>query len=87
VRIANRTAIFRSAMRGTAQLRLAIDIGSEPISGWVSNGTEELKPFRGWIELASVIEFARAADPAHGELGEAPTERLGSIPGANADGL
>ena len=71
---------------GTAQLRLAIDIGSEPISGWVSNGVGDSRPFEGWIELASVIEAARAAEVALGKSGNGRTERLGSIPGANAPG-
>jgi hypothetical protein len=73
--------------RGTAQLRLAIEIGSEPISGWVSNDTGVSKPFHGWIELTVVIEAARAADPSLGRLGETPAERLGSIPGAKASEL
>lgn len=73
--------------RGTAQLRLAIEVGSEPIAGWVSDGTGVSRPFRGWIELTGVIEAARAADGTLGEQGETPTERLGSIPGAKASEL
>jgi len=87
VRAADQTAIFLSVTRDTTQLRLAIDIGSEPISGWVSNATGVSKPFHGWIELAAVIEAARAGDPSLGELGENATERLGSIPGAKASEL
>ncbi|HUA04755.1 MAG TPA: hypothetical protein VMB27_12695 [Solirubrobacteraceae bacterium] len=73
--------------RGTAQLRLAIEVDSDPISGWVSNGSGISKPFHGWIELTAVIEAARVADPCLGELGETPAERLGSIPGAKASEL
>jgi len=68
-------------------VRLAIDTGSEPISGWVSDATGVSKPFHGWIELTGVIEAVRAADPSLGELGKTPTERLGSIPGAKASEL
>ena len=80
-------AIFLSVTRGTAQLRLAIDVDSEPISGRVSYGTGVSRPFRGWIELTAAIEDARAADPSLGELGETQAERLGSIPGAKASEL
>jgi hypothetical protein len=87
VRVGTRTAIFLSVTTGTAQLRLAIDVGSEPISGWVSYGTGVSKPFHGWIELTAVIEAARAAEESLAELGESPGERLGSIPGAKASEL
>lgn len=87
MRVASQTAIFLGVTRGAAQLRLAIDIGSEPISGWVSAGTGVSKPFNGWIELTSVIEAVRTADSSLGELGETPTEKLGSIPGAKASEL
>jgi hypothetical protein len=74
--------------RGTAHLKLAIDIDSEPISGSVSNGTGDSKAFHGWVELASVIEAARSAGPAGAEeLGEIQVERLGSFPGAKRSGL
>jgi hypothetical protein len=74
--------------RGTAHLKLAIDIDSEPISGSVSNGTGDSKAFHGWVELASVIEAARSAGPAGAEeLGELQVERLGSFPGAKRSGL
>ena len=69
-------------------MKLAIDIDSEPISGSVSNGTGDSRAFQGWIELASVIESARNADPAAAEaLGELQVERLGSFPGAKGSGL
>jgi hypothetical protein len=74
--------------RGTTHLKLAIDIDSDPISGSVSNGSGDGRAFQGWIELASVIEAARSADPAAAEnLGEIPFERLGSFPGAKGSGL
>lgn len=71
-----------------AHLKLAIDFDSDPISGSVSNGTGDSKAFHGWIELVSVIEAARSADPAAAEnLGDIPFERLGSFPGAKCSGL
>ena len=73
--------------RGTSQLRLAIEIGSEPITGWVSNGEGVSKSFHGWIELTAVIEAARGASGTPGKLGETPIETLGSIPGAKASEL
>jgi hypothetical protein len=74
--------------RATAHLKLAIDIDSDPISGSVSNGTGDPRAFQGWIELASVIEAARNANPAAAEgLGELQVERLGSFPGAKGSGL
>jgi hypothetical protein len=74
--------------RGTAHLRLAIEIDSDPISGSVSNGTGDSRAFHGWIELAVVIEAARSADLAGAEeLGEIQVERLGSFPGAKRPGL
>jgi hypothetical protein len=84
VRVGEETGIFRSMTRGAAQLRLAIDIGSEPISGWVWSGAGVPTPFRGWIELTAVIEAARAADPSPAEMGQTRAETLGSIPGAKA---
>ena len=74
--------------RGTAHLKLAIDIDSDPISGSVSNGTGDSRAFKGWIELASVIEAARNANPAAAEgLGVVQVESLGSFPGAKGSGL
>ena len=84
MRVGNRGAIFLSVTRGTAQLRLAIDIDSDPISGWISNRCGLLRSFHGWLELTSAIEAARVADPSLGELGKTPAERLGSIPGTKA---
>ena len=72
---------------GTSQLRLAIEIGSEPIAGWVSNDTGVSKSFHGWIELTAVIEAARGASGTLGEPGETPIETLGSIPGAKVSEL
>jgi hypothetical protein len=74
--------------RGTAHLKLAIDIDSEPISGCVSNGSGDSRAFHGWIELVSVIEAARSADPAAAEKPkEIQFERLGSFPSAKRSGL
>jgi hypothetical protein len=38
-----------------AQLRLAIDLVSEPITGWLSVDGETSRRFSGWIELAAAI--------------------------------
>jgi len=65
------------------QLVLAIDIDSDPISGWVSNGTKLSRPFQGWIELAGLIEAARSPEG----LGSKRSQTLGSFPGANGLGL
>jgi hypothetical protein len=87
VRVRKQTDIFLSVTRGMAPLRLAIDIGSDPISGSVSNGRGVSKPFHGWIELTAVIEAARAAEEPFAALGESPDETLGSIPGAKGSEL
>jgi hypothetical protein len=76
-----RVGIFLTVER--AHLTLAIEIDSDPISGSVSHGPGISRPFRGWIELAGVIEAARSA----GGLGDNPAETLGSFPGANGSAL
>ena len=69
---------------GTAHLRLAIEVESDPISGLVCDGNGHVKPFLGWIELVSVIEAARRSDPraATGGPSESGVQTLGSFPGA-----
>jgi hypothetical protein len=47
-----------------AQLRLAIDLASEPITGSLSVDGETSRRFSGWIELAAAIEGARRRTPA-----------------------
>jgi hypothetical protein len=66
--------------RPTRHLELAIDIGSDPISGSVTNGAQRSQPFIGWIELTAAIEAARST-------GETGRETLGSLPGAKATEL
>ena len=73
-------APFLVVERPMRHLELAIEIGSDPISGSVSNGAQRAQPFTGWIELAAVIEAARSA-------GQTGRETLGSIPGASAPEL
>jgi hypothetical protein len=86
VRDLSRAGIVLTVER--AHLMLAIDIESDPISGLVSNGSKISRPFRGWIELATVIEAARNADTHAGAgLGKDPAETLGSFPGAKGLGL
>jgi hypothetical protein len=45
---------------GTAYIKLAIDLDSDPISGSLSNGSGKLERFTGWIELVEAIEAARS---------------------------
>jgi len=74
---------------GTAHLRLAIDVDSDPITGSVCNGTGHMRPFSGWIELVSVIEAARRPDPSAGagEPRANGAQTLGSFPGAKRSEL
>jgi hypothetical protein len=57
-----------------AQLTLAIDRHSDPISGSVRRAGGEPRRFSGWIDLIETIEEART--------GAAEAETLGWIPGA-----
>jgi hypothetical protein len=59
-----------------AQVRLEIDVDSDPITGTVCAADGDSRPFSGWIELVSAIEDVRSN--AGGE------EILGWVPGANA---
>jgi hypothetical protein len=73
--------------RATTHLELAIELGSDPISGSVSNGTRHSQPFTGWIELVAAIEAARSSAHAVDEPGAAERQTLGLFPGAKAPGL
>ena len=42
-----------------AHLKLAVDVGSDPISGSVAVGSGHARSFCGWIELVAEIEAAR----------------------------
>ena len=70
--------ILLTVETGTAHLRLAIDVDSDPISGSICNGTGRAQPFSGWIELASVIEAARRPDP--GAAAGGTSDRVGCKP-------
>ena len=61
-------------------MELAIDVGSDPISGSVSTGARCAQPFTGWIELAEAIEAARATS-------ETGRQTLGAVSGAKTTGL
>jgi hypothetical protein len=74
-------------LRATAHLELVIDIDSDPITGFVSNGTQSERPFSGWIELVAAIEAARDSATRVEGAGEAGLETLGSLPGAKASEL
>jgi hypothetical protein len=56
-------------------LHLNIEVGSDPISGWVDRQGHESSRFSGWIELVALIESARESRPRSDE------QRLGSFPG------
>lgn len=43
----------------TAQVHLEIEVGSEPISGWLVSAHGDRHPFSGWIELAEAVEYLR----------------------------
>jgi hypothetical protein len=47
----------------SAQLLLAIDFASEPITGSVSIDGQSSRRFNGWIELTAAIEAARRCPP------------------------
>jgi hypothetical protein len=40
-------------------LKLAVDVGSDPITGSLSVGSGDPSDFCGWIELVAAIEAAR----------------------------
>jgi hypothetical protein len=44
----------------TARIAIELDTQIEPISGRVEAGDEQPRPFRGWTELAFLLEQARA---------------------------
>ena len=62
------------------QVALSVDVGSDPISGQVKVASGPVASFSGWIELAAVIESARAAQAPREAFDETP----GGSPGANA---
>ena len=51
----------------TAHLHLAIDTGSEPISGSLTGPDEQPYRFSGWIELVEAIERIRSSNGAVAE--------------------
>jgi hypothetical protein len=40
-------------------LDLVLEIGADPIRGWLGREPEGLRQFTGWIELAAALEAAR----------------------------
>lgn len=48
-----------------------LDVTAEPLSGTVRVGDRPAQPFVGWIELAGLIERARAA-PHEADVGRSP---------------
>jgi hypothetical protein len=51
-----------------AQLKLAVEVGSEPITGSLAVEGGDPKSFSGWIELVAAIESARYSGGALGGL-------------------
>lgn len=47
------------ARDGTRRIVIELDPASEPIVGRLSRPDGQLRPFRGWLELTSLIEAAR----------------------------
>jgi hypothetical protein len=47
-----------------AEVRLSIDVGSDPIAGSLHTDRQQPQRFSGWVELAAAIEAARAAQQA-----------------------
>jgi hypothetical protein len=64
---------------GTEVLHVAIDVGSDPISGSVASGDGEPRRFAGWVELAAEIETLRRAG-----RGMAASAAYNHVPGQNA---
>ena len=51
-------------MNATRQITLDLEIGSEPIAGWLSDTDGEAVRFAGWLELAAALERALRAQDA-----------------------
>ena len=72
----------------TAHLDLAIDIGSDPITGSLTVPGREPRRFQGWIELTEAIEAARRRSEIdetarrRQPAGASGVKRLGYFPGA-----
>ena len=49
---------------------IELQIGSDPITGWVGLGTHGGREFRGWIELAAALEAIRSAPIAAAATGD-----------------
>ena len=45
--------------QGTVGLRLELDPG-DPLTGWIAADGQPVKRFRGWIELMTAVNAARA---------------------------
>jgi hypothetical protein len=60
-------------------LKLAVDVGSDPITGSLAVGSGDPRSFCGWIELVAEIEAARhnGGGIAPGIAAPQPEKRLG----------
>lgn len=64
-----------------AQVRLSIEVDSDPISGSLSVDAGSPQQFCGWMELVAALESARDAAP------EGVGKSLGSLPGARRSAI
>jgi hypothetical protein len=62
-----------------AQVRLSIDVKSDPISGTIATNANHARRFSGWIELVALIEAVRADPQLDGV-----DETLGYLPGVTS---
>ena len=46
------------------EVRLAIDVGSDPIAGQLSIGGAPPRPFGSWLELIAALDEARSSRPS-----------------------
>lgn len=51
-------------------VRLELDRDAEPITGTLTQGDEEARPFTGWLGLTDAIEAIRTAPPDAGSGAE-----------------
>jgi hypothetical protein len=63
---------------GTATLTLELDLGADPIGGWLTGEASGARPFSSWIDLMAALESARAA--ALQALGSTPAPHNATFP-------
>lgn len=55
------------ARQGWTTVTVALEQGSEPISGWVDVDGSRRRRFSGWLDLVAEIESLRDRPPAAGD--------------------